>query len=133
MQQAGAHQGGAQELARGVKAALVCLVIKRVPTWEGVMAPQCVARGLPSNPTQRQLRRRVTRRGGCRSVLLREGQILEVDSLSELGVYGTFVRRGPLVIVNSSAGHLVRTKAASSDEGGVAAGFAVLDSPYLTG
>ena len=65
-------------------------------------------------------------------MLLREGQVLEVDSLSELGVYGTFVRRGDLVIVNSSAGHLVRTKAATSDEGGVAAGFAVLDSPYLT-
>lgn len=30
------------------------------------------------------------------------------------------------------AGHLLRTKAATSDEGGVAAGFAVLDSPYLT-
>jgi hypothetical protein len=26
---------------------------------------------------------------------------------------------------------LLRTKAASSDEGGVAAGYAVLDSPYL--
>jgi len=29
-------------------------------------------------------------------------------------------------------GHLVRTKTETSDEGGVAAGFAVLDSPYLT-
>ena len=64
-------------------------------------------------------------------MLLREGRVLEVDSLSELGVYGTFVRRGDLVIVNTAAGHLVRTKAATSDEGGVAAGFAVLDSPYL--
>ena len=81
----------------------------------------------------------LTLRGGAhaccaharRSVLLREGQILEVDSLSELGIYGTFVRRGERVILNREAGHLVRTKAATSDEGGVAAGFAVLDSPYL--
>lgn len=66
-----------------------------------------------------------------RSLLLREGQVLEVDSLSELGIYGTFVRRGERVLLNREAGHLVRTKAATSDEGGVAAGFAVLDSPYL--
>ena len=66
-----------------------------------------------------------------RSLLLREGQVLEVDSLSELGIYGTFVRRGDKAILNREAGHLVRTKAATSDEGGVAAGFAVLDSPFL--
>jgi glutathione synthase len=35
------------------------------------------------------------------------------------------------VLLNESAGHLVRTKFESSNEGGVAAGFAVLDSPYL--
>jgi hypothetical protein len=31
------------------------------------------------------------------------------------------------------AGHLVRTKAQGVDEGGVAAGYAVISSPYLTG
>ena len=41
-------------------------------------------------------------------------------------------RNGDKVVVNRAAGHLVRTKAAESDEGGVAAGYAVLDSPYLT-
>ena len=70
--------------------------------------------------------------GFCRSMLLRDGKILEVDTLSELGIYGTFVRRGDRVLLNAEAGHLIRTKAATSDEGGVAAGFAVLDSPYLT-
>lgn len=35
------------------------------------------------------------------------------------------------VLLNAEAGHLVRTKSSSSNEGGVAAGFAVLDSPYL--
>jgi Eukaryotic glutathione synthase, ATP binding domain len=33
--------------------------------------------------------------------------------------------------MNEEVGHLVRTKTASSDEGGVAAGYAVLDSPLL--
>lgn len=35
------------------------------------------------------------------------------------------------VRVNEEVGHLVRTKTSSSNEGGVAAGFAVLDSPLL--
>jgi hypothetical protein len=37
----------------------------------------------------------------------------------------------PQVLFNRNAGHLVRTKTSSSNEGGVAAGFAVLDSPLL--
>eukprot|EP00891_Asterochloris_glomerata_P000176 jgi/Astpho2/176/fgenesh1_pg.00004_%23_70_t len=65
------------------------------------------------------------------SMMLRDGQLLEAESLSELGVYGTFIRQGDDVLLNKQAGHLVRTKAATSNEGGVAAGFAVLDSPYL--
>lgn len=36
------------------------------------------------------------------------------------------------VIMNEQSGYLMRTKVASSNEGGVAAGFAVLDSLYLT-
>jgi hypothetical protein len=28
-------------------------------------------------------------------------------------------------------GHMLRTKPSEADEGGVAAGFAVIDSPYL--
>lgn len=36
------------------------------------------------------------------------------------------------VIINDQSGYLMRTKIASSDEGGVAAGFAVLDSVYLS-
>jgi hypothetical protein len=35
------------------------------------------------------------------------------------------------VRLNEEVGHLVRTKTSSSNEGGVAAGFAVLDSPLL--
>lgn len=35
------------------------------------------------------------------------------------------------MLLNEEVGHLVRTKTSSSNEGGVAAGFAVLDSPLL--
>lgn len=34
-------------------------------------------------------------------------------------------------MLNQEAGYLLRTKSSDSDEGGVAAGFAVLDSPIL--
>lgn len=67
-----------------------------------------------------------------RSLMVREGKLLETDTLSELGIFGSFLRRGDKVLLNNEAGHLIRTKAATSDEGGVAAGFAVLDSPLLT-
>jgi hypothetical protein len=36
------------------------------------------------------------------------------------------------VILNNQSGYLMRTKVSSSNEGGVAAGFAVLDSILLT-
>ena len=32
---------------------------------------------------------------------------------------------------NQQGGHLLRSKAVDTDEGGVASGFAVVDSPYL--
>ena len=67
-----------------------------------------------------------------KSILVRNGQWAEEETLSELGIYGVYVTQGSTVLLNQEAGHLVRTKTATSDEGGVAAGFAVLDSPYLT-
>lgn len=66
-----------------------------------------------------------------KAVLVRNGATMETETLSEVGVYGVMVRRGETVLMNKDAGHLVRTKMATSDEGGVAAGFAVLDSPLL--
>ena len=41
------------------------------------------------------------------------------------------VVEGVVVTENVACGHLLRTKIASSNGGGVAAGYAVLDSPYL--
>ena len=65
------------------------------------------------------------------SIMVRLGKSTVTETLSELGIYSTYLRKGDEVLLNREAGHLVRTKAATSDEGGVAAGFAVLDSPYL--
>lgn len=40
-------------------------------------------------------------------------------------------REAGQVHYNKETGHLVRTKTLETDEGGIAAGFAVLDSPYF--
>ncbi|KAF8392493.1 hypothetical protein HHK36_022835 [Tetracentron sinense] len=53
-------------------------------------------------------------------------------AISELGIYGAYLRNKEKVIVNDQCGYLMRTKVSSSNESGVAAGFAVLDSIYLT-
>jgi glutathione synthase len=66
-----------------------------------------------------------------RAIMVRGGRAVEAETLSELGIYSTFVRCGDRVLLSAEAGHLVRTKSADSNEGGVAAGFAVLDSPML--
>lgn len=68
------------------------------------------------------------------ATLLRGGGILEdVDCISELGIYGVYLGSDSRVLINDSVGHLLRTKVASSNEGGVAAGYAVLSSPALVG
>ena len=66
------------------------------------------------------------------TTLVRAGVAAEgVACLSELGVFGVLVARGDKVLLNAPAGHLLRTKPVDADEGGVASGYAVLDSPYL--
>lgn len=64
------------------------------------------------------------------SYMVRNGEVSKVPVVSELGVYGTWVSEGEKVHLNDYGGLLLRTKASSSDEGGVAAGFAVLDSGF---
>jgi len=64
--------------------------------------------------------------------LVRGGVCHEALTVSELGIYGAYLRNKDKVIMNDKCGYLMRTKVSSSDEGGVAAGFAVLDSLYLT-
>lgn len=78
---------------------------------------------------------------GVDQVLLKAGQQVPVrtDVVSELGIYGITLLKERLregeggceVLKNETVGHLLRTKARESDEGGIAVGFSVLDSPLL--
>jgi len=65
------------------------------------------------------------------SVLTRSGAALISPALTEFGFYSVFVGDGTTVHMNQHAGHLARTKAEGVDEGGVASGYAVLNSPFL--
>jgi glutathione synthase len=52
--------------------------------------------------------------------------------VSELGIYSVILTgAGGQVLLSTAAGHLLRSKSEAVAEGGVAAGFAVLDSPLL--
>ena len=63
------------------------------------------------------------------SIFVRQGRAAAVAAVvSELGVYGAFLGDGEAELLNEEAGYLLRTKVNDSDEGGVAAGYAVLDS-----
>ncbi|GJJ68856.1 glutathione synthase [Entomortierella parvispora] len=66
-----------------------------------------------------------------KNVLLRQGELQKADVVSELGVYGIYLHDGKRVVRNDNGGHLLRTKGVESNEGGVAAGFAVIDSVLL--
>nr|XP_025956929.1 glutathione synthetase isoform X1 [Dromaius novaehollandiae] len=67
-----------------------------------------------------------------KNYLLRAHTPLKVsECISELGIFGVYVRQGKEMVMNKSAGHLLRTKAVEHADGGVAAGVAVLDTPYL--
>ena len=72
------------------------------------------------------------------ALMLRNGQMIKVDSLSEFGLYSsvfidTADNKKALagIPTNRTIGTLMRTKASHNNEGGVNAGFAVIDSPFL--
>ncbi|CAI2185452.1 11833_t:CDS:2 [Funneliformis geosporum] len=65
-----------------------------------------------------------------RNIILRQGELVEGEMISELGIYGVFIGNED-VIINEVGGHLLRTKGRETNEGGVATGFAVIDSPLL--
>lgn len=60
---------------------------------------------------------------GAQAVFLQE-------TVEEIGTYGAFLGDGSSDMCNCYTGMLVRTKGTTSDEGGVAKGFAVLDSAF---
>jgi len=53
------------------------------------------------------------------------------QTVSELGVYGTALFGVTGKESMRSGGYLLRTKASDSNEGGVAVGFSVIDTPLL--
>ncbi|XP_046410462.1 glutathione synthetase-like isoform X1 [Neodiprion fabricii] len=66
--------------------------------------------------------------------LIRPGNTDELKTqnlVSELGIYGVILGDSNEVKINKQVGHVLRTKPASSDEGGIVAGAGALDSPYL--
>ena len=65
------------------------------------------------------------------AVLLKNGDMVAGQAACELGVYSVHLGDGRRTLLNEAAGHLLRVKLASVDEGGVVAGFAALSSPCL--
>lgn len=63
--------------------------------------------------------------------LVRNGVPITGDCVAELGIYSAILKNEREVLLNSVCGHLLRQKLLGVDEGGVAAGFAVLSSPNL--
>ncbi|DAZ93723.1 TPA: hypothetical protein N0F65_009649 [Lagenidium giganteum] len=66
------------------------------------------------------------------AVLVRNSVTASGGTISELGMYVTSLFDDGKEILNKHAGHLLRTKLSGTDEGGVATGFSVLSSPFLT-
>jgi len=65
------------------------------------------------------------------SVHMREGKVSVIPSVSEVGIYSVYLGDGKEELVNRTAGILCRTKEETMTEGGVASGYAVIDSLFL--
>ncbi|XP_075882750.1 glutathione synthetase-like isoform X1 [Nelusetta ayraudi] len=66
------------------------------------------------------------------NILLKRDFPLQVsDCVGELGVFGVFVRHGEETVMNECVGHLLKTRSAQHDEGGISSGAGVSDSPLL--
>ncbi|KAG1692939.1 Glutathione synthetase [Nymphon striatum] len=64
------------------------------------------------------------------SYLVKQGQVTEATPIvSELGIYGYILGSSSEIVTNSVAGHVIKSKAEFEDEGGIAAGYAFIDSP----
>ncbi|XP_014220983.1 glutathione synthetase-like [Trichogramma pretiosum] len=51
--------------------------------------------------------------------------------ISELGIYGVIMGNENQIFYNTEVGHILRTKPADADEGGIVSGAGALDNPYL--
>jgi len=68
-----------------------------------------------------------------KSWMLRDSKLLEVESLSELGLFSNLLIDSDknVVLQNENIGTLMRTKGSHSNEGGVNSGYSVIDVPIL--
>ncbi|XP_072371320.1 glutathione synthetase-like [Scyliorhinus torazame] len=67
-----------------------------------------------------------------KNYLLYPGSALKLsECVVELGVFGVYIGKCRKLVMNESPGHLLRTKSTEFADGGVSAGVAVLDTPYL--
>jgi len=72
------------------------------------------------------------------ATLIKGGRPTFIESVCELGVFGVTLREynekgtsDGRVLLDNVGGHILRSKGATTDEGGVAAGYAFLSSPKL--
>ncbi|XP_054003180.1 glutathione synthetase-like [Hylaeus anthracinus] len=69
-----------------------------------------------------------------KSYMIRPGDNVNIkpqELVSELGIFGVIIADENNVYVNKQGGHMLRTKLATANEGGVAAGLGACDSPLL--
>ncbi|KAL2745192.1 glutathione synthetase-like [Vespula maculifrons] len=66
-----------------------------------------------------------------KNYLISSSDTLLSDVISELGIYGVIIGNRTDILYNEEAGHILRTKMSTENEGGIIAGVGVLDSPYL--
>lgn len=69
-----------------------------------------------------------------RNYVMKPGKSAEYETkelTSELGIFGVVIGSDKEIIVNRQGGHTLRTKLATDNEGGVAAGLGACDSPFL--
>lgn len=65
--------------------------------------------------------------------MLRDGNLFEIESLSEVGAYSALFIDSEKneILLNENFGTLMRTKGSHSNEGGVNTGYSVIDQPIL--
>jgi len=66
-----------------------------------------------------------------RGILLRNAEMKDGSTSNEIGIFASYINDGKTEHLNEFMGHLVRTKLEGTDEGGVASGYAVVNSPLL--
>ncbi|XP_025075872.1 glutathione synthetase-like [Pogonomyrmex barbatus] len=69
-----------------------------------------------------------------RNYIVKYGNGMDFETkelVSELGIFGVIIGDDKNIIVNKQAGHMLRTKLSTDNEGGVSSGRGVCDSPFL--